>query len=79
MKKSRGHFALVIITGFLFLFFLVFLIPVNFGQLFQGNNALNGLFISIPILLAVVFIIVLTNFVNRVSLIKTIELAEGIR
>ena len=50
--KNKGYAALVIIFGFLFTFFLVFLIPVNFGQLFKGNLALNGLFIAIPIAFA---------------------------
>ena len=72
--KNKGYAALVIIFGFLFTFFIVFLIPVNFGQLFKGNLLLNGVFIAIPIVLAVVFVIVLTYYVNRVSLLKTIEL-----
>ena len=72
--KNKGYAALVIIFGFLFTFFLVFLIPVNFGQLFKGNLALNGLFIAIPIAFAIAFVISLTYFVNRISLIKTIEL-----
>ena len=72
--KNKGYAALVIIFGFLFTFFIVFLIPVNFGQLFKGDLLLNGVFIAIPIVLAVVFVIVLTYYVNRVSLIKTIEL-----
>ena len=72
--KNKGYAALVIIFGFLFTFFIVFLIPVNFGQLFKGNLLLNGVFIAIPIVLAVVFVVVLTYYVNRVSLLKTIEL-----
>ena len=72
--KNKGYAALVIIFGFLFTFFIVFLIPVNFGQIFKGNLLLNGVFIAIPIVLAVVFVIVLTYYVNRVSLLKTIEL-----
>ena len=72
--KNKGYAALVIIFGFLFTFFIVFLIPVNFGQLFKGNLLLNGVFIAIPIVLAVVFVIALTYYVNRVSLLKTIEL-----
>ena len=72
--KNKGYAALVIIFGFLFTFFLIFLIPVNFGQLFKGNLLLNGIFIAIPILLAVIFVIALTYYVNRISLIKTIEL-----
>ena len=74
MKKNRGLFALVVITGFLFLFFIIFLIPVNFGQLFQGNKVLDGLFISIPIGLAVIFVVLLTYYANKISLIKTIEI-----
>ena len=72
--KNRKYLVLVIIFGFLFTFFLVFLIPVNFGQLFQGNLAMNGIFIAIPIVLAIIFVVVLTYYVNRISLLKTIEL-----
>ena len=72
--KNKGYAALVIIFGFLFTFFIVFLIPVNFGQLFKGNLALNGIFIAIPIVFAVVFVIMLTFYINRVSLIRTIEI-----
>ena len=74
MKVRKRLAALVIIAGFLFTFFLVFLIPVNFGQLFKGDKLLNGIFIGIPIILAVAFVISLTYYVNRRSLIKTIEL-----
>ena len=74
MKVRKRLAALVIITGFLFTFFLVFLIPVNFGQLFKGDKLLNGIFIGIPIILAVAFVVSLTYYVNRISLIKTIEL-----
>ena len=73
-KTNRKLQILVIVTGFLFTFFLVFLVPVNFGQLFKGNLLLNGIFIAIPIIFAILFIIALTYAVNRVSLIKTIEL-----
>ena len=60
MKKSnKGLAVIVIITGFIFTFFLVFLIPVNFGQLFKGNTLLNGIFIAIPILFALIFIFLL--------------------
>ena len=72
--KNKGYAALVIILGFLFTFFLVFLIPVNFGQLFKENLFLSGIFIAIPIIFAVAFVIALTHYVNRRSLIKTIEL-----
>ena len=72
--KNKGYAALVIIFGFLFTFFLVFLVPVNFGQLFKNNLLLSGLFIAIPILFAIAFVISLTHYVNRRSLIKTIEL-----
>ena len=72
--KNKGYATLVIIFGFIFTFFLIFLIPVNFGQLFKGNLALNGIFIAIPIVFAVVFVVVLTFYINRVSLVKTIEI-----
>ena len=72
--KNRRYAALVIIFGFLFTFFLVFLVPVNFGRLFKDNLLLSGLFIAIPILFAIAFVISLTYYVNRRSLIRTIEL-----
>ena len=75
MKKSnKGLAVIVIITGFIFTFFLVFLIPVNFGQLFKGDNVLNGIFIAIPILLALIFVFLLTYYINQFSLIRTIEI-----
>lgn len=78
MKKNNKQNKLlqifVVITGVLFAFFLVFLIPVNYGRLFKGDVVLNGLFIAIPIVFAALFIILLTYTINRISLIKTIEL-----
>lgn len=73
-KINRKLQILVVITGFLFTFFLVFLVPVNFGQLFKGDLLLNGIFITIPIIFAILFIITLTYAINRVSLLKTVEL-----
>ena len=73
-KTNRKLQVLVVITGFLFTFFLVFLVPVNFGQLFKGDLLLNGIFIAIPIIFAILFIVTLTYAINRVSLIKTVEL-----
>ena len=72
--KNKGLAIFVFVLGFLFTFFLVFLIPVNFGQLFQGNHVVNGIFIAIPIIFAVLFVIFLTYYVNKVSLTRTIEL-----
>ena len=72
--RNKRLAVFVFIAGFLFTFFLVFLVPVNFGQLFKGDLLLNGIFIAIPIVLAVTFVILLTYYVNRVSLLKTIEL-----
>ena len=72
--NSKKLFVLVLITGVLFTLFLIFLIPVNFGQLFKGNLLLNGLFIAIPIALAVGFVVALSYFINRESLIKTIQI-----
>ena len=76
MKKKKSRFLpiIVIITGVLFTFFLVFLIPVNFGKLFENNLLLNSIFITIPIVLAVLFVMTLTYYINSVSLIKTIEI-----
>ena len=73
-KRNRKLQILVIVTGFLFVFFLIFLVPVNFGQLFKGNLLLNGIFIAIPIIFAVLFVVTLSYAINRISLIKTIEL-----
>ena len=72
--KDKGLAAAVITSGFFFTFFLIFLIPVNFGQLFQGNFLLNSIFIGIPIILSVVFVILLSYYVNRMSLMKTLRL-----
>ena len=46
---------ITIIAGVLFALFLVFLVPVNYGHLFNDDAILNGLFIAIPIILAIVF------------------------
>ena len=74
MQKNKKLMVFVIILAFLFTFFLVFLIPVNFGQLFKGNLLLNGIFIAIPIILAITFVFFLTYYVNKTSLTNTIEL-----
>ena len=65
---------LTIISAALFVFFLVFLVPVTIGHLFKENFWLNSLFILIPILLAALFIFLLTHYINLVSLNKTIQL-----
>ena len=72
--RNKGLAAVVFIFGFLFTFFFVFLVPVIFGQLFKENNVLNAIFIAAPILFAVLFVAFLTYYINKVSLIKTIEL-----
>ena len=73
-KRSKTLLTFVIIVGALFTLFLVFLVPVNYGNLFKGDSILNGLFIALPILFAVLFVILLTYFINQESLIRTIQL-----
>ena len=74
MMNSKKSFVLTLITGVLFTLLLIFLIPVNFGQLFKGNAALNGVFIVLPVLFAVLFVISLTYFINKESLTRTIQI-----
>ena len=72
--REKKLAVLTIISGVLFAFFTIFLIPVNYGHLFNNDAVLNGIFIAIPLALAIVFIILLSYYLNRVSMIKTIEL-----
>ena len=73
-KRSKTLLTFVIIVGILFTLFLIFLVPVNYGDLFKGDSIINGIFIALPILFAVLFVILLTYFINQESLIKTIQL-----
>ena len=73
-SRSKKLLVFVIIAGVLFTLFLIFLIPVNFGQLFKGDKILDAIFIIIPILFAALFVIALTYFINQESLTKTIQL-----
>ena len=63
-----------IVFGVLFLFFLIFLVPVNFGHLFKDDTISNAIFTTLPIILAVIFVISLSYYINKVSMINTIEL-----
>ena len=65
---------ITIIVGVLLAVFMLFLVPVTFAQLFKGNRLLNSIFILIPILLAALFIFLLSYYINKASLRKTIEL-----
>ena len=73
-KRSRNLLIFVIIVGFIFTMLIIFLVPVNFGKLFKDNMFLNAVFITLPIIFAVVFVISLTYFVNQESTFKTIQI-----
>ena len=72
--KEKKLAILTAIVAFLFTFFLIFLVPVTIGHLFKDNVWLNSFFILLPILLAALFIFLLSYYINKVSLRKTIEL-----
>ena len=72
--KEKKLAILTIITGFLFTFFTVFLVPVVFGHLFKGNVPCNIIFVALPIVLAALFILVLSYYINKVTLLNSIEI-----
>ena len=72
--KEKRYAILTIVLGFLFTFFLIFLVPVVFGHLFKGNVFCNIFFLVLPIGLAISFIFALTHYINRVTLLNTIEI-----
>ena len=72
--RSKRLLVLVIVIGFIFSMLLLFLVPVNFGNLFQGDEVMNIIFIGLPILFAIIFVITLIYFINQRALIKTITL-----
>ena len=72
--RSKRLLVLVIVIGFIFSMLLIFLVPVNFGNLFQGDEVMDIIFIGLPILFAIIFVITLTYFINQRALMKTITL-----
>ena len=74
IKRSKKLLAHVIAIGFVFTMLLIFLIPVNFGQLFKGDHVLNIIFIVLPVIFAVLFVFALTYFVSQESLVRTLQL-----
>ena len=72
--KEKKLAILTIITGFLFTFFLVFLVPVVFGHLFKSNVVCNIIFLAIPIVLAALFIFLLSYYINKVTLLNNVEI-----
>ena len=72
--KEKKLAILTIIVGFLFTFFAVFLVPVIIGHLFKSNVICNIIFVVLPILLAALFIFLLGYYVNKVTLLNTIEI-----
>ena len=72
-KSSKKALILVIIIGFIFSMLLLFLVPVNFGQLFKDNLLVQSIFILLPIAFGILFVFSLVHFISQESLLKTIQ------
>ena len=72
--KSKKLFVSTIVIGVIFTLFLIFLVPVLIGRLFKDSSALNLLFVLLPILFSVLFVVLLALFISRESLMRTIQL-----
>ena len=72
--KSKKLFVATIVIGVIFTLFLIFLVPVLIGRLFKDSSALNLLFVLLPILFSVLFVVLLALFISRESLMRTIQL-----
>ena len=73
-KRNKRLLIHVILIGFIFFMLLLFLVPVNFGNLFKGDEVMNIIFIALPILFAIIFVFMLTYYISQLSLIKTIQI-----
>ena len=73
-KRNRRLLIHVLVIGFLATLLIIFLVPVNFGQLFKGNLVLNGIFIALPIVFSIAFVFFFTYFLNQASLTRTLQI-----
>ena len=73
-KRSKRLLVFVLIIGFIATMLVIFLVPVNFGQLFKGNVVLNGIFIGLPIVFSILFVFMFTYFLSQESMIRTIQI-----
>ena len=74
VKRSKRLLVHVIIIGFIFTMLLLFLVPVNFGQLFNGDQVLNIIFIILPIIFAIIFVFALTYYISQESMLRSLLL-----
>ena len=74
LQRLRRLFIYVIVTGVLFVAFVGLLVPIIFFQMFEGNKLLNGIFIAMPIVFSVAFVVFLAYYINQRSLINTLQL-----
>ena len=72
--NNKKLFVLTIVTGVLFTLLIIFLVPVLVGHLFKDNLLLNIIFVLLPVAFAVLFVVSLAFFINKESLIRTIQL-----
>ena len=72
--RIKRLFIYVIVTGAIFTILLLFLVPVVFAQLFKGDKLLNGIFIALPIAFAILFVFILSYYINQQSMVNTIQL-----
>ena len=74
MKDKRKPFVGVIVIGSLFVLSLVFVAIGQFSDLFAKNALLGSIAISIAIIFAVSFSILLTWFISHLSQLKTLQM-----
>ena len=83
MRVKRRSLVAVIIIGSLFILSLVFVAIGQFSGLFANESFLASLGISLAIVFAVAFTVILSWFINRISQLKTLEMeneyALGVR
>ncbi|MBQ6730514.1 MAG: EAL domain-containing protein [Bacilli bacterium] len=74
MKSNKKRYLVpVIISGPIFVGLLIFLAVGQFSGFFSGNLSLSNLIITLAIITAIIFAVVLSWYVNRLSIVKTLE------
>ena len=74
MKTNKKRYLIpVIISASIFLVLLIFLAIDQFSGLFGTDFFLSNLVITLAIIAAIIFAIVLSWYINRLSIVKTLE------
>ena len=77
MKKknySKKNLVFVIAVGIIFILLIIFLAIGQFSNLFKKEDVLANVIIGLAIIFSVGFAIVLSYYINHLSLVKTLQM-----